>query len=89
MDELTECTCEKVQCWHECPSFLRMETRTECEAAGVEYIEKPVSAEELAELRKGSERLAEIENAVLKLSKAEGRNHAKRAINELYDLIGI
>lgn len=29
----------------------------ECAAAGVEYIERPVSAEELAELRKDSERL--------------------------------
>jgi hypothetical protein len=36
---------------------MRMATRAECEAAGVEYIEPPVSAEELAELRKDSERL--------------------------------
>ena len=30
----------------------RMATREECAAAGVEYIERPVSAEELADLRK-------------------------------------
>ncbi|AXF86674.1 hypothetical protein DTO96_102429 [Ephemeroptericola cinctiostellae] len=34
-----------------------MATREECEAAGVEYIERPVSAEDLAELREDKERL--------------------------------
>ena len=37
--------------------FLQMATHEECEVAGVAYIEKPVSAEELAELRRDSERL--------------------------------
>ena len=36
---------------------MRMATRAECDAAGVEYIEHPVSAEELAELRKDSKRI--------------------------------
>lgn len=36
---------------------MRMATRAECDAAGVEYIEPPVSAEELAELRRDRERL--------------------------------
>lgn len=44
------------QCHGTCV-ILRMAAPKECEAAGVEYIEKPVSAEELAELRKDSERL--------------------------------
>ena len=38
-------------------TIVRMATPKESEAAGVEYIERPVSAEELAELRKDSERL--------------------------------
>ena len=36
----------------------RMATREECESAGIEYIERPVSAEELAGLREDSEQLA-------------------------------
>ena len=37
---------------------LRMATREECESAGIEYVERPVSAEELAGLREDSEQLA-------------------------------
>ena len=40
---------------------LRMATLAECDAAGVEYIEPPVSAEELEELREEIERLKEAE----------------------------
>ena len=40
---------------------MRMATRAECDAVGVEYIEPPVSAEELAELRMDKERLDFLE----------------------------
>ena len=39
----------------------RMATREECESAGIEYIERPVSGQELVELREEIERLKEAE----------------------------
>ena len=41
---------------------LRMAIPAECEAAGIEYIKRPVSDEELAELRKDRDRLDWIFN---------------------------
>ena len=68
------------------PADLRMAARPECESAGVEYIEKPVSAEELAELRKDSERLwllTELEDSVFDriMSESESLEDLREALD--------
>ena len=67
-------------------AHVRMATRAECDAAGVEYIEPPVSAEELAELRKDSERLwllTELEDSVFDriMSESESLEDLREALD--------
>ena len=54
----------RIICMHE---RCRMATREECESAGIEYIERPVSGQELVELREEIERLKEAEIAKVNL----------------------
>ena len=56
---------------------LRMATRAECDAADVEYIEPPVSAEELAELRKNKEMLEFILTHRLEVSDKNTRQYGR------------
>ena len=66
--------------------FLQMATHEECEVAGVAYIEKPMSAEELAELRKDIERLwmlTELEDSVFDriMSESESLEDLREALD--------
>lgn len=69
---------------------LRMATRAECESAGIEYIERPVSAEELAELREDKELLEWILASPAYRSISQRHyfdKESEKYINEGFDVI--
>ena len=63
---------------------LRMATREECESAGVEYIDRPGSDQELAELRENKERIKFLfENANLAYLKATSSDSMDKFIEDI------